>query len=427
MVHRTAVVGAVMALICAAGPLPAEVPAPYTTPPEFLDLYFDFTGAGDPDFPAGKTSIAQRLIQSEAALAGDAETAGPLVLVTGSQLLIYDTNRKLHYQTSFRASRDSGFFELTAVSHIGPAIAYLARLKENNDPAWPAAMKDLLRHIQAARQLNLARENHWLDQANIAPWEQHKSQIRNLVGYALAMAEDYLQGVAAGHVQFSLSDVQQHFLEGNPQYPISYNTVMIGTFMLTALQEMATIHDAIQPLKLDWEHAMVIVRSEAGTNVTAGLTAETNWMVPFVSALSHGKLDPSRLLIAPYAKELDTLGQDPLPTQAYQYYTQAVWGSIHGRTRIAGQLFSQWETLSPTARQPIAGDYAVTKADDIAAFTARLKLSMADPREMLSNSVGFWLAGELQAKEWDLSQVEIPGVTSGFPSGTSGYPDLVGQ
>lgn len=41
---------------------------------------------------------------------------------------------------------------------------------------------------------------------------------------------------------------------------------------------------------------------------------------------------------------------------------------------------------------------------------------------MLSNTVGFWMAGELAAKSWDYNEISIPGLTTGFPQGISAYP-----
>jgi hypothetical protein len=41
---------------------------------------------------------------------------------------------------------------------------------------------------------------------------------------------------------------------------------------------------------------------------------------------------------------------------------------------------------------------------------------------MLSNTVAFWMVGELADKRWDADAVDIPGLTSGFPVGLTGYP-----
>ena len=80
--------------------------------------------------------------------------------------------------------------------------------------------------------------------------------------------------------------------------------------MLTALQSMTAVHDDIAPLNLDWARAMVIVRNVAGANVTAGLTVDTNFMVPFFHALSSGRLPADRVFIAPYARVMPDVGAD---------------------------------------------------------------------------------------------------------------------
>lgn len=53
----------------------------------------------------------------------------------------------------------------------------------------------------------------------------------------------------------------------------------------------------------------------------------------------------------------------------------------------------------------------------------RLKFSLAEPTEMLSNTVGFWMAGELAEKNWNYNKISIPGITTGFPEGISTYPN----
>jgi hypothetical protein len=41
---------------------------------------------------------------------------------------------------------------------------------------------------------------------------------------------------------------------------------------------------------------------------------------------------------------------------------------------------------------------------------------------MLSNTVAFWMVQELANKNWDPAAVDIPGLTTGFPTGVEGYP-----
>jgi hypothetical protein len=126
---------ALTALLLLAAPTPAEVTGSYTAPAEFMNLFFDFTGSEEPDYPAGQPTLGQMVTQSAKEAAGGA--AGPLVLVVGSDIYVYDAagGDRLAAER-FRADRASGFYELTAISHIGPALAYLAQIKVNGDARW---------------------------------------------------------------------------------------------------------------------------------------------------------------------------------------------------------------------------------------------------------------------------------------------------
>src|SRR5271154_2587517 len=94
------------------------------------------------------TTIGQMLTQAETARLGAAASPGPLVLVVGSDIYVYDgANGARLGQAQFRADRASGFFEMTAISHIGPAIAYLAQIKADGDPRWRERLGALRAHV----------------------------------------------------------------------------------------------------------------------------------------------------------------------------------------------------------------------------------------------------------------------------------------
>ena len=119
---------ALTALLLLATPATAQVSGSYTAPAEFMNLFFDFTGSEEPDYPAGQPTLGQMVTQSAKESAGGAR--GPLVLVVGSDIYVYDTAGGARLGAErFRADRASGFYELTAISHIGPALAYLAQIK----------------------------------------------------------------------------------------------------------------------------------------------------------------------------------------------------------------------------------------------------------------------------------------------------------
>ena len=52
--------------------------------------------------------------------------------------------------------------------------------------------------------------------------------------------------------------------------------------------------------------------------------------------------------------------------------------------------------------QPIPGDYKYSSASEINDFIMRLKYSLSNATEMLSNTTAFWIAGELQNKKLGL-------------------------
>jgi len=54
----------------------------------------------------------------------------------------------------------------------------------------------------------------------------------------------------------------------------------------------------------------------------------------------------------------------------------------------------------------------------------RLKHSLRDTREMLSNTVAFWMVQELAGKRWNPAAVDIPGLTIGFPPHVTSYPAM---
>jgi hypothetical protein len=85
-------------------------------------------------------------------------------------------------------------------------------------------------------------------------------------------------------------------------------------------------------------------------------------------------------------------------------------------------VFSRIPTLYLPGRPSLPGDHNLTEAGAIDQFMIRLKHSLRDSREMLSNTVAFWMIQELANNRWDPAAVMIPGLTAGFPQGVSGYP-----
>jgi len=417
---------ALTALLLLATPAPAQVTGSYTAPAEFMNLFFDFTGSEEPDYPAGQPTLGQMVTQSAKESAGGAP--GPLVLVVGSDIYVYDTAGGARLGAErFRADRASGFYELTAISHIGPALAYLAQIKANGDARWQARLASLRTHTAQVRALNRRATDNWLDRLNQPAWSAHKAQIRSMVDYACARTLSYIDSLGNGD-RFTTAGVNDDFFNGtSAEYPIPFVNVMIGTFMLEALRGAADVQGSLARLKLDWPHAMVLVSSRAGSNVSSGLTEGTNWLVLFLKAVSGFSLPDDRIKIVPYAEVRPSLGQAQLAPADLAYYVQRVWGPLYYRKVISDQVFAGIPTIYLPDRPPLPGDYFVTQAGAIDQFMIRMKHSLRDAREMLSNTVAFWMVRELANKNWDAGAVDIPGVTIGFPGGVAGYPAVTPQ
>ncbi|MGZ8323333.1 MAG: hypothetical protein ACXW3N_09530, partial [Rhodoplanes sp.] len=54
-------------LLLLPAPAPAQTTGGYTAPAEFMNLFFDFTGSEEPDYPAGQPTLGQMLTQAVAA------------------------------------------------------------------------------------------------------------------------------------------------------------------------------------------------------------------------------------------------------------------------------------------------------------------------------------------------------------------------
>ena len=118
--------------------------------PELVALFTTYT--------ACLHSIGAHLAQA----AADAAGHDPLLVVTGTDLVLYPGSGKTPLIEPYRLAT-RGVKELAAISHLGPAVATLARLREptGDDDAdgkaadgWRADVTRLLAATTAARAAN---------------------------------------------------------------------------------------------------------------------------------------------------------------------------------------------------------------------------------------------------------------------------------
>jgi hypothetical protein len=398
----------------------------YQTPKAFSDLFYDFTGYSHANYPKNQRAIAKDLSDTLAKGQDTDDDNGPLVVADSKGIYVYDSTspHKLITSGDYRAAPNSGFYEVTSLSHVGPAIAYLGVLQKYGNEQWREHIAPMKEHLQLIRDINrMGESEHWLHQLNCPAWQGREDSIKKLVDYACGLAGNYLKRVEREPEAFCTEHILEHFLEVETNdFPIPYNTVMIATFSLAGLKSAYDIYSALSKVEINWQSAKILLRNLAGTNYSAGLTATSNWLFPLIKSIAGESLDEGRMFIVPYAPCFDNLGEKTMSDEQFNALASGVWGAIYSRPVVMNEAFANVPDITIPKRIAIEGDYDFSKASDIHHFVRRLKFSTGNIKEMLSNTVGFWLAGEAENKDWQVERMAIPGLTDGLPEGFSDYP-----
>ncbi|HMO21416.1 MAG TPA: DUF5624 domain-containing protein [Candidatus Melainabacteria bacterium] len=393
-------------------------------PESFMKLYHDFTGMHD-----GKsTTIGQELanaLEEKERMGAD----GPLVLVVESGIYVYDhATRKLVAKVDLRSSDPKcGFIELTAISHVGPAIAYAANLKELGNSHWKVGLQNLYEHLKEARVANASStSDNWLDTTSARAMQMRKEEVRRLIDYACYMAGDYIQSVLnSDGKDFTLDHVSRDFYNAvSEKYPVPYKNVMVGTFALVALNDAYQAYLTLSEKKIDWSAAKVLIQFHAGTNYGGGITKDSCHLYQLLRLISNNTLAEDRIFFTPYADQRPSIGDSSMTEGDFAYYTKQVWYHQYARPKVAvSGCFQNIDSIFLPDRPALPGDWGYSSADNIDDFMIRMKYSLGDNTQLLSNPIGFWMSGELFNKDWNPKAVSIPGLTAGFPKGVSSYPE----
>src|SRR5262249_57170316 len=118
-------------------------------------------------------------------------------------------------------------------------------------------------------------------------------------------------------------------------------------------------------------------------------------------AASGDTLPDDRIKIVPYAELRASLGEAQLAPEDLAYYMERVWGPLFYRKVVSDQVFASIPTIYLPERPPLPGDYAVTPPGPARPVVVPRDHTLRDAREMLSNTVAFWMVPELARKNWD--------------------------
>ena len=223
--------------------------------PELVALFTTYTASPD--------SIGAHLAQA----AVSATEHDPLLVVTGTDLVLYPGGGKPPLIEPYRLAT-RGFKELAAISHLGPAVATLARLRElggdgaadgsrvtAGGPTRPGCS------MPPGRPARPTRRPCGATSSRSARSPAGRSAIAAMIDYSCALTERFLQRALADPGYLTMANVRRDYLEGpaaDGALPVPFNRVMIATFYLTGMDIAHRLITWLDAVGIDWARAMVI-------------------------------------------------------------------------------------------------------------------------------------------------------------------------
>lgn len=379
----------------------------YAMNPEFMKLFEQFT--------AGDDSIGTNLQRQLGLLHKDE----PLLVVTGSEFVLFRGQRLPAVTESFRLNT-KGFFEITAISHLGLAIPYLARLREIGFEGWEKAARELVAQCAVVREANTV--SYWRDTVAAEAWTGLEEKITDLVDYTCITAEDYIERALADPSLLDFEYMRANLLDGEGPHalPVPFNDMMAATFGLVALDTSYRVIKWLRDQAIDWERVLVIICGRAG-RPSAGLTWESNNICHLLYKTSAQKLERQRVLIAPTLPgvELGDFTSDEASAKIEAGYRQMWYGCLSS-VEMSRLMFPGYPAFKPSAEsspvvdadtQIITQMPMVRSINDRRAIVSRLRLVMEDPGQQIATAGTQFIVDQLGANGNNPKLVEIPGFT----------------
>jgi hypothetical protein len=374
--------------------------------PELLDLFQTYT--------ASPVSIAAHFAEA----AARANRDNPLIVATGTDIALYPGGGAAPSVEGFRLST-RGFKELAGVSHLGVALATLARMKELDESGgWQGDAERLLDATKAARAAN--SPELWRDRIAVKAFAGRETAIAALVDFTCQYTELILQRTLDDPSYLTPATLRRECLEGPaPGLAVPFNRIMTATFFLTGMDIAHRIIAWFDGLDLSWERAMVIIAGRQG-RPSSGVTRESNSVAGVVSAASRGRLPDHRLLIVPHAPVFPTFdGTDLDSVVVLENEYRRLWSSLRATSELGAQMFEGYPRFAPLPPadlrltegvMSVHEKPAVRDPDDWLALTTRLRVVMEDPTQLLSGAVTDYASRQLIEHDNDPTAVTVPGL-----------------
>src|SRR5580698_3375900 len=193
----------------------------YQPHPSFQSLYDAYTG---PD------STGQHLTRHMVKLTEDK----PILIVTGSDFVVFPGSRRPPIIESFRRST-RGFTELTAISHFGPALAWIFRLRDLGYASWREDAERMLTRAEEVRGIN--SESYWTDVVAVDAFRGYERKITDMIDYSCDVTASFLNWCLADESRMTFENLRERYLDpsNSADVPVPIDDMMVATFSLTFL------------------------------------------------------------------------------------------------------------------------------------------------------------------------------------------------
>jgi hypothetical protein len=374
--------------------------APYQPEATFAHLFRVFTGQSD---GIGPTLTQAMVVQSR---------GQPLLVSTASDIALFPGSGAPPEIESFRKST-RGFIELTAVSHVPLALAYVARLREidRGGPAWRQGLEKIVDGAERTRAAN--SEAMWRDHVALGAFAGVEAKIAAMVEYTLAFSVAYARAALDDERRLDWSALRADYLERRATArSASMNDVMFATFCLAYVDIAFRIGNWLRDRRIDWPSAMVLVSGQSG-RPTAGVTWSTNNMCNLIWQASGQRLPAERLYVAPHAPSFSVADlPDAAGLVELEQSYRRIWCHTRASVEISRSMFPPSQRpfeFRPEAAQDMP---PIASSDDRDACVARLRRIMEDPAQLLSNCVADYVVEALRGNGNDPRAVLVPGFSN---------------
>jgi len=367
------------------------------------------------DIYTGENSIGQHLTRRLI----DVNMSDAMLVVTGSDYVLFPGRGARPIVQSFRLST-RGFVELTAVSHLGPAVAWIFRLREIGYGAWREDARRLLTSIDEVRTINDA--SYWQTHVAVEALRGYESKIADAVDYACAITERFMRRCLSDERRMTYENLRRDYLEpvADPATPVPMNDVMVGTFGLAFLDIAHRIMGWLRSQQPDWPNLAVLFTGPSG-RPSSGLTWQTNNACYMLWKASDEHLLPTNVFITPHgpAASPSDLDDSERARRAEMSFRET-WMHLRGGIEMSRLMFAGFPSFSESVEEPPVIDAGTqslhsmprlrTPDDRFTAIT-RLRFVLEDPRQLLSNSVAHFVIDQLCENGYRPGSVVIPGFT----------------